>query len=424
MATVYIRGGKPLAGSVKAPGSKAHTHRELIASFLSDGTSRITGSLFSDDTRATLDAIRAFGAEVEEEKDQLCVRGDGTVKASTAPIDCRESGATLRFMVPTAALAPGDTRFLLGSSLRKRPLEPYLESLELIGIKCELDGVWGLLVRGGGIKGGRVSIRGDISSQFISGILFAAPKASGDTEVILSTPLESRGYVDISIDTLRKHRVRVECENYSRFLVPSNQNYSPHDCEVPGDFSSAAFLLAAATVTGSKIRVLNLDLNSIQGDKVIIDILEKMGAKVTRENNAVEILGDGLNAIDIDATDIPDLVPVCTALASFAEGRTTIRNTKRLRYKESDRLESVRVELGKMGSQIKQEGDSLIISGPCRLHGATIDPRDDHRIAMACIVAALGTTDETTIANIECIRKSYPGFIMDIRSLGAEVVEQ
>ena len=424
MTTVSIHGGRSLSGSVKAPGSKAHTHREIIASFLSEGTSKIVEPLFADDTQATLRAVRAFGAEIDEKEDHLVVSGDGKVKTPKAPVECGESGATLRFLIPIAALAPGDSRFLLGRSLRNRPVEPYLESLHEIGISSSLDGEGGLLVQGGGVRGGRISIRGDISSQFISGILFATPKATADTDVVLSTPLESRGYVDITIDALAKHGVRVDREDYFRFHVPSNQNYRPHDCEIPGDYSSSAFLLAAAAVTGSRINVLNLDPNSIQSDKAIIDILERMGAKIVIKNKAVEIAGDRLKAVDIDATDIPDLVPVCATLASFAEGKTKIRNAGRLKYKESNRLDSLRVELSKMGSRIEQKNDNLIISGPCKLHGAEIDPHDDHRIAMACIVAALATRDETLIENIECIGKSYPSFIADIRSLGAEVVER
>jgi len=208
---------------------------------------------------------------------------------------------------------------------------------------------------------------------------------------------------------------------FSRFWIPSNQNYRSFDHTVPGDFSSAAFLLAAAAITSSKITVKNLDYQTMQGDKEIVNILENIGSTIKFGDKFVEVDGGQLSAVDIDAKDIPDLVPVCTALACYAKGTSKIYNAERLRYKESNRLISLCIEMRKMGADIAMEEDNLIIKGPYALRGATINPHNDHRIAMACAVAALGAKGETKIQNSECINKSYPQFFNDLRLLGANV---
>ncbi|MGF3521786.1 MAG: 3-phosphoshikimate 1-carboxyvinyltransferase, partial [Candidatus Bathyarchaeia archaeon] len=209
-----------------------------------------------------------------------------------------------------------------------------------------------------------------------------------------------------------------------RFHIPANQKYSPRDSKVPGDFSSAAFLLAAAAVTKSDVTVKNLDVEAIQGDKFILEILRQMGVqgKICRDQVTITGNGELLNAVDIDARDIPDLVPICSVLACFAKGTSKIHDAKRLRLKESDRLESIYVELKNMGAQISIDQDSLTIQGPNLLCGVPVDPFNDHRIAMSCAVAALRAEGETVIQNAECVRKSYPHFFSDLHKLGADVV--
>jgi 3-phosphoshikimate 1-carboxyvinyltransferase len=414
-----------LEGMISAPSSKAYTHRMLIAASLSKGTSKIYNFLDSDDTRATLRAINAFGARTEVRENCLTVHGQEGLKKPTRSIDCGKSGSTLRFMIPVAALAPGPSVLLFGASFERRPITPLLESLKQLGAESTLQqknqGSY-VNVCGGGIKGGKTSIRGDISSQFISGLLFACPKAKEDTEITVTTMLESKGYVEMTKEVLAKHGIKATTTaNFTRLLIPANQNYSPHNHTVPGDFSSAAFLLAAAAITSSRVTVKNLDYQTIQGDKAILNLLKRMGLAVKTEDKYVEIDGGPLAAVDIDAKDIPDLVPVCTVLACYAKGTSRIYNAKRLRYKESDRLDALHAELKKMGADITKEEDSLTIMGPCAMHGATIDPHNDHRIAMACAVSALGARGETKIQNSECINKSYPQFYNDLRSLGANI---
>jgi len=426
LVDIVITKSEHLAGEVSAPPSKAYTHRMLIAALLSNGVSKISNPLVSDDTKATLRAVKALGAETELLENCWTIRGTELLKAPKNPINCGESAATLRFIIPVAALASGATLFTFGSSLERRPIAPLLQSLKQLGAESHLqlkERSSLVRVHGGGISGGKTSIRGDISSQFISGLLFACPKAKKDTEIAVTTPLESRSYVQMTIEVLTKHGIRVSTSNdFTQLKIPSNQNYNPCSHEVPGDFSSAAFLLAAAAVTSSRVKVKNLDYHSIHGDRAILDILEEMGSKVRANDKFVEVEGAQLNAVDVDAKDTPDLVPVCAVLACYSKGISKIYNAKRLRYKESDRLGSLRTELKKMGAEIIAKEDSLIIRGPCAMQGATINSHNDHRIAMACAVAALEAIGETKIQNSECVNKSYPRFFDDLRSLGANVV--
>jgi 3-phosphoshikimate 1-carboxyvinyltransferase len=415
-----------LEGMVSAPPSKAYTHRILIAASLSKGTSKISGPLDSDDTRATLRGIEAFGAKIELQKDRWTIQGQEDLKTPNSPVDCGESGSTLRFMIPIAALAQGPSTLLFGASFQRRPVAPLLESLKQLGAEStflqQKKDNSSVNVHGGGIQGGKTSIRGDVSSQFISGLLFACPKAKEDTEIAVTKTLESKGYVKMTMEIIAKHGIKVTATpDFTRFWIPSNQSYSPRNHIVPGDFSSAAFLLAAAAITSSKITVKDLDYQTIQGDKAILDIMQRMGSTIKTEDTSVEVYGGRLAAVSIDAKDIPDLVPVCTALACYAKGTSKIYNAKRLRYKESDRLDALHAELKKMGADIIMEEDSLTINGPYSMHGATVDPHNDHRIAMACTVAALGARGRTKIQNSECINKSYPQFFNDLRSLGANV---
>jgi 3-phosphoshikimate 1-carboxyvinyltransferase len=414
-----------MKGTVHAPSSKAHTHRALVAGLLSEGLTRIVNPLISNDTLATLEAIKALGAAARLEKNAWVIEGVAEVQPSSKPIDCAESGATLRFLVPVAALAKGVSVFVVGHSLEIRPMQPLLESMGQLGAETEsrrtaLGSI--LQVRGGGIKGGKTKIRGDISSQFISGLLFAAPKAMEDVEIRLTTPLESKDYVEITLEVLSMHGVEVKhSADFEEFHVPSHQIFRACNHEIPGDFSSAAFMLAAAAVTSSRIRVENLNCPTIQADREILVTLATMGSTITEEAGHVQIEGKVKHSIDIECVNVPDLVPVYAVLACYSNGLSRIRNAGRLRYKESNRLVSLCTELTKMGADISANDDGLLIKGRCKLHGARIDPRNDHRIAMACSIAALGATGETIIQNSECIAKSYPRFFDDLRSLGAEI---
>ncbi|MGA2385783.1 MAG: 3-phosphoshikimate 1-carboxyvinyltransferase [Candidatus Bathyarchaeia archaeon] len=428
MVDLTVKKAERLSGEVCAPPSKSYTQRMLIAAALSNGAGKVSNPLLSEDTEATLRAVTALGAETSFEENGWVVKGAVPLQAAKAPVDCGESGATLRFMIPVAALAADPSILLFRGSLERRPIEPLIQTLSDLGANVhykKLGGKDAVTVEGGGILGGQTSIRGDVSSQFISGLMFACPMAKVDTEITLTSPLESADYAKMTWTVLQKHGVTVDVYgNFERIFIPANQTYKPVDCRVPGDFSSAAFLLAAAAITKSKVQVNDLDYESVQGDKSILAVLKQMGVAGKVCENSVEIDGAGgsLEALTVDAKNTPDLVPVFAALACFAKGASKITGAQRLRLKESDRLASIQAELAKMGAQIKADSSGLEVTGPAGLHGAVIDPHNDHRVAMACAVAALGAEGQSTIQNAECVRKSYPQFFTHLKQLGAEIV--
>ncbi len=425
MTDLIIRKTENLRETVEAPSSKAYTHRALIAASLSEGRSSIQKPLVCDDTRATIKACSLLGAKIRKLKESFVV--DGTPKPATPEdvIHCGDSASTLRFLTPVCALAEGIS-FLTGNEgLRRRPMEPLLIALRQLGVQCYStrgDGYPPIIVFGGGIKGERASIRGDVSSQFVSALLFGTPKADSDTEIVVTTQLESKPYVTVTLDVLHKHGIKVEpSPDYSRFSVPCGQAYTPFNHVIEGDYSSAAFLLAAAAITNSHVKITNLRRDTLQGDRKMIEILQKMGSQVKVGEDYIEVLGanQGLKGVKVDLRDTPDLVPVCAALACYAQGENVIKGTRRLRFKESNRIASISSELRKMGREIMESEEGFIIEGG-GLHGAEIDPHRDHRIAMACAVAALGAEGTTTIHGIECVDKSYPDFVKDLLSLGGE----
>jgi 3-phosphoshikimate 1-carboxyvinyltransferase len=426
MADVIVKKTRKLSGQVCAPSSKSYTQRMVIAAALSNGTSKVSAPLLSEDTEAALRVVTALGAKVTVAEGCWTIEGTKLLKGAKEPIDCGESGATLRFMVPVAALANGPSTLVFKGSFEKRPVEPLLVSLNELGAKAHIGKLGdkdAVFVEGRGIVGGETSIPGNVSSQFISGLMFACPKAQEDTEIVMSSPLESEGYVKMTEAVLVNHGVKAP-PHENHIHIPANQTYTPSDGRVPGDFSSAAFLLAAAAITQSKVLINNLDYCSVQGDKAIMGILKHMGVngKVCADRIEIEGSGSLLKTDEVDAKHIPDLVPAIAVLMCYAKGASHIFGANRLRFKESDRLESLYIELKKMGAQITITNDGLIIKGGSPLHGAIIDPHNDHRIAMACAVAALGAEGQTTIQNADCVRKSYPQFFTHLIQIGADVV--
>jgi 3-phosphoshikimate 1-carboxyvinyltransferase len=426
MADVAVKKTEKLIGQVCAPPSKSYTQRMVISAALANGISRVSNPLFSEDTEATLRAVIALGVKVTVAEGCWTIKGAIPLKGAKKPIDCGESGATLRFMIPVAALAIGSSTLVFRGSFQKRPVEPLLVSLKELGAKAYLGKLGdkdAVFVSGGGIVGGETSIPGDVSSQFISGLMFACPMAEVDAEIILTSPLESADYVKMTQTVLANHGVKVPAHE-NHIHIPANQTYTTSDGRVPGDFSSAAFLLAAAAITNSKVQINNLNFSSVQGDKAVLGILKHMGVNGKVCEDRVEIEGSGslLKPVEVDAKNIPDLVPAIAILACYAKGISHIFGAHRLRLKESDRLESLYIELTKMGAQVTITEDGLIIQGGSPLHGAAIDSHNDHRIAMACAVAALGAKGETTIQNAQCVRKSYPQFFTHLKQLGADLV--
>jgi len=409
-----------LEGSIQAPSSKSYTQRAIITGTLGLGRTRIMSPLNCDDTDVTLRACRLLGARISNGTGQLTIAGP-VKQAPQVAIDCGESGSTIRFLTPVAALAKGRTVLTGGVGLLKRPIGALVDTLRQLGVACtSTDGYPPVTVEGGAIRGGRASLVGDVSSQFITGLLLACPLAEEETKITVTTPLESKPYIHLTLGILKRHGIVVEASrSLRRFVIPAKQRYTAVDHIVPGDYSSAAFLMAAAALTNSSITVTNLIPNHPDSD--IVNLMRRMGAKVEVRGEEIHLGGGTLKGIEVDARDIPDLIPVIAALGCRAWGSTRILKAGRLRLKESDRLSSITEEFRKFGAQVSEDKERLTINGPSTLKGVKINPHNDHRIAMACAVLGLIAQGTTQIAGAECVTKSYPGFFEDLHNLGGKV---
>ncbi|WP_094228221.1 3-phosphoshikimate 1-carboxyvinyltransferase [Methanolobus psychrotolerans] len=411
-------------GEVFAPPSKSYTHRAITIAALSDECV-IHRPLMSADTLATIRACEAFGACIEKSEGKLYIRGiNGKPFVPGDVIDVANSGTTLRFMTAISALTNGVTVLTGDNSIRNRPNQPLLDVLNKLGVEAYStrgNGCAPLVVRGG-LKGGSTMIDGSISSQFISSLLIACPLTTQSTTLSLKGEMKSRPYVDVTIELIGMAggEILVEEGNTTKFMIPANQRYNLKEYTVPGDFSSASYLLAAAALTGSTVIVKNL-FPSKQGDVDIIDVLERMGAEISwdKGNGVVKVTGNGLKGTTFDAGATPDLVPTIAVLAACAEGVTVIENAEHVRYKETDRLHAMALELAKMGISVKEEPDQLIITGGT-LQGAELHGWHDHRIVMALTIAGMVAGD-TTIDTAESVEISFPNFFEEMISLGAKV---
>lgn len=398
-----------------------------MAASLSSDRSTIDNASLSQDARATVEAIQAYGAQVAQQGDSFTVTGTDLVQTPEDVVDCGESGSTIRFVTPVLSHAKGISVTTGGPSLRKRPMQPLLDALSQLGVQCystRNDGCAPLILWGGTYKGGSARMPGDISSQFISGLLFTAPLAAEGTSINLATPLQSVPYVQMTLRVLADHGLEIKVNSeLTRFRVEGGQSAHSHDHVIEGDYSSAAFILAAGAITNSEVGVSGLQTSdSLQGDSKILHFLTDMGVGLDIDNETVWVRSSKLRRVQIEAGDYPDLVPPITAAACYAQGTTRIVNAERLRIKESDRLAALTCELRKMGAKIQESSDGLEINGPTQLRGANIDSHGDHRIAMACATAALAAKGETVIHGAHCVAKSYPRFFDDLRHLGGDIV--
>ena len=428
MKRVTIRPGR-LRGTVAPPPSKSALHRALICAALADGRSRITPYTPSDDIDATVGAVRMLGAAVRTEGGGLSVDGIGGRMFSSEhiQIDCAESGSTLRFLIPVAAALGRACTFTGRGRLPQRPIGPYLDCLPSAGVRCETaDGL--PLSLSGRLRPGVFRLPGDVSSQFVTGLLLALPLLGGDSRIVLTSPLESAGYIDLTLDMMGRFGVKT-ARAADGYDIPGRQHYSPRDLTAEADWSQAAFWLAAGAL-GGPVVCRGLDTASRQGDRAILELLARFGAPVSFAQDdpsrpAVSVQSGTLCGISVDASPIPDLVPVLSALACFAGSRTTIANAARLRIKESDRLHAVAQELNALGARVRELPDGLTIDPPGRMRGGEVSCAGDHRIAMALSVAALRCDGPTVLEGAECVNKSYPTFFDDFIQLGglADVVD-
>ena len=405
-------------GRVVAPGSKAYTHRALLASLLSQEETIIQGASECDDAHRTLEAIRSLGAKVQTQRGRIISHGKGKLASRSHPIDCGESGATLRFLTAVTGASSTRTTLMASERLARRPLKPLLAAMESLGARTTIrESREGSVIEiRGPLKGGEASIPGDISSQFISGLLFAAPLAKTDVTVHVTGRLESRPYVEMSLHVLKKHGISIDVSG-NEFHVAAPQKYTGAFHNVPGDFSSAAFVIAGAGIAGGAVKVSGLNAGSLEPDAVFLKVIDQVGLDVRNSGESLEVEEGKLEPFQFDATDNPDLVPPLEVLGCFTKGTSEIRGVKRLRYKETNRLETIPAELGKMGAKITIEGDVVKIRGGA-LFGRKLDSKHDHRLAMSCAIASIGATGVSSIDNAEAVAKSYPEFFQDLASLG------
>lgn len=411
-----------VSGEVRAPPSKSYTHRAIAAALLAPGKSRIHNPLYSRDTEATINAARLFGATLQPKKDEVEVEGVERPKTPEDIIDAMNSGTTLRIMTCIAGLTERGYTVLTGDeSLRKRPMQPLLDALSQLGVRAwstKLDGTAPVIVEGGGM-GGECSIRGDISSQFVSGLLIAGPAAEKSLTISIEGELVSRPYIDATTAVLRLFGAEVEREGYSRFKTEPS-GYRPAAFTVPGDYGLAGFIMAAPLMAGGWVRVAGLNPKLPQADYRLVSVLREMGADVREGEGVVEVGEAPLAGIDVDLRDAPDLLPIVAVLAAVAEGETRIGGVAHARFKESDRIHTIATELSKASIHVREAPDGLII-GAGKPRRARLDPKGDHRLFMAFTLLSLASGGLIEVSDPESASVSYPNFLDDLELLGCEV---
>jgi 3-phosphoshikimate 1-carboxyvinyltransferase len=435
-----------IKGVVNVPSSKSMTIRALMCAALSRGASEIVHPLVSEDTNAAAEVLGKIGVRVQKENDLWKVTG-GSLRSPAGELYCGESATTMRFMIAICSLIPGIHTLVGGPSLTKRPVKSLVEALRKLGVKCELGGKTTppVTIEGGSLKGSQTEIPGNISSQFISALLLIAPFGQKGMSIKLTTPMTSTPYVLMTIWCLKKFGINVKHE-LGQFIIP-RQRYVPARVEVEGDWSSASYFLALGAVSEAGVTVENLSTSTLQGDRILLDHLRRMGASVRFEGNRVTVSQSKLKKINADLSDSIDLLPTMAVLAALADGKSELIGIERARIKESNRVTAVKEGLQKLGISVTEERDRLTIIGlrtPVKIVESTsyedapkaaVDTMDalkkgpvlinsygDHRIAMAFSV--LGASEGNIIVDgAECVAKTYPGFWEVFKSVGGEMEE-
>lgn len=420
MKPICIESSK-LQGLLALPTSKSLAHRAIICASLSKGVSVIGDVSMSKDIEATIGCMRALGAHIVVKGSTVTIEGLSSF-SKEAEMNCEESGSTLRFMVPLACVKGTKTHFTGKGQLGKRPLDIYYDIFDRKGISYSYKkDVLDLHVEGT-LTPGTFHMRGDVSSQFITGLLFALPLLEGESHIVITTKLESKAYIDLTLQMLEHFGITIINENYERFIIPPHQQYHAAIYNVEADFSQSAFFLVADAI-GHDITLTNMNLSSRQGDRDIIPILERMGAKLIKTDEGYKMEAEELKATTIDASQVPDIIPALGVACAFAKGTSHIINAQRLRIKECDRLEATRIMLETCGVQVKETEDSLTIVGQDSLHGGKLTSFNDHRMAMSEAILATRLTSPLEIDDALCVRKSYPHFFEDYKKLGGQYHE-
>jgi len=407
-----------IKGKVKAPPSKSYTVRGLMCAALAKGKSGVISPLTAEDTQAAANVLGQVGIRVLQQ-DKLWKVAGGNLHKPDTDLFCGESAATLRFMTAICSLIPGRCHMVTGPSLARRPVKPLVQALKQLGVNCSSQGeVAPVTVEGGRLKGGVVELPGDVSSQFVSALLLISPLAEEGVTIRLTTPPESKPFILMTLDCMKEFGVKAEYTKDLREFTILKQNYKPARYEVEGDWSSASYFLALGALAG-EVEVANLNQQSRQGDKMIIKFLKDMGASVQTNRDSFTVRKSELKAIRADLSDCIDLLPTVAVLAAVAGGISELTGIDRARLKESDRVTAVKEGLERMKVKVIEERDRLAIVGSAP-KGSTIDPRGDHRLAMA--FGILGTkVGGTVIDDAGCVAKTYPRFWEELKSIGGEV---
>ena len=417
--TARIRPGPPPAGTLAAPPSKSMAHRAVLCGALAEGESRLSGLAHSQDIDATLAAVAALGAQVEAGETWARIRGACPLRAPAGPVDCGESGSTLRFLIPLAALTGQPVTFTGRGRLMQRPQNVYKELFGARGLPFRQEA--GALTMAGPLRPGRFELAGDVSSQFVSGLLFALPLLDGDSILRLRPPVESRSYIQMTRAAQASFGVESRWLDENTLLVTENQHYTPCNTVVEGDWSQAAFPAVLGALAGD-VTVTGLAADTLQGDVVIARILRRCGAAVEQAGGGFRFRKSPLQGTDIDLADCPDLGPVLMAMGLLCRGKTVIRNAGRLRLKESDRIAAMEQELRKFGGRIQSEGGTITIwESPLHPPAEPLLSHNDHRVVMSLTVLAAAAGVPAVMEGAEAIRKSWPGFFAAMRQLGLEV---
>lgn len=408
-----------LSGGIQIPASKSHTIRAVAIATMAQGQSILRNPLESADARSAFKAAGEFGARIKVEENRWIIDGvGGEINSVASFVDVANSGTTLRIFSALAALASHDITFDGDSSIRKRPMTPLFSALKKLGAHVKsLDDKCPFTIRGP-IQGGKTKVNG-ISSQFLTALLFSTPMAKGDTEIVVEN-LHEKPYVEITLDWLRSQQIQFEQKELDWFKVKGNQVYRAFDRQIPADFSTATFALCAAAITQSDILIKGLDFSDHQGDKKVFDFMEQMGVELIHKQEGVLVKGKPLTGIDIDMNNTPDALPAMAVVGCFAKGKTRLLNVEQARLKECDRIMAITAELKKMGADIMELPDGLVIS-QSDLKGATVHGYDDHRMVMALTLAGMAASGETIIDKAESVNVTYPGFFDDFVKLGANL---
>jgi 3-phosphoshikimate 1-carboxyvinyltransferase len=412
---------KNLNAEVLIPGSKSYTQRALIIASLADGKSFLRHYLISEDTGYLIEGLRSLGSEILTTEEDLIICGTGgNITNPGKEIYLGNNGTAMRFLTSIVSLGKGE--FVLGgdSRLCERPVNPLLDALRALGVDAHSknkNGCPPVIINANGIRGGSATFTNIQSSQYISSILICAPFAERDTEINLKGSVVSLPYIDMTIETMKEFGVEVVRKSQDHYIIKSNQQYAGHKYMVEGDVSNASYFFLASALCKGKIRVMNINPDTLQGDIGLLNIMERLGCSVVRGDNWVEVTGKEMNRGEyvFDMGNMPDVVPTLAVLAAIRPGRTVIKNVSHLRLKESDRITALANELNKVGTRTEETDDGLIIDGG-KPHGAEIETYNDHRIAMSFAILGLATPG-IKIKDKDCVNKSFPGFWNELEKL-------